>query len=428
MMRYRRIESKFCACIPGSLKYGHSRTTSCVMPSLLPSLLAACGPSTELCLIIDLYQGKPAAVIDLQSKRRGCDADIVTPRWYKECVAACVHSMGLPITGSTNGSYRCSNTEAMRCAGESLFELVTGSIDHRAGLSSFSARVKQHLTELTLTVDHGKRGAQPLEGLCMLTALRKLRLHYGDYDLSGETLHLKLPCLGSLHMSKFRQGGLVLTCPNLAEACLDRTRSLRVKIEEAALTSLVVQRCREAQFALRSAVDQLQSLNTLRVEYCSEAGRHLIEDIGMMRRLRDLVYDDIPLMRMPKRFPENLQTMRLYSYDWFPDVAKPPVAFAACLDHDRHRTSWDHDMIRPLPELFPTDSLDHVQLAALEGILMCTATRGMEANACLLSETCDRSYVMIVGDLLESKGKGKLLQLQIPRKSTSHEGNYNSRK
>lgn len=341
-----------------------------------------------------------------------------------------MHSMGLlaqrrckqVLGGMYKQSHRSSNTEATWCAGESFLALVSSSIALGAGLSSFSAKVKQHLTELTITLDHKNRGAQPLEGRCMLTALQTLRLDSGCIDLSGETLHLKLPRLCSLHMSKVKQGELVLTCPSLAEARFDNTKSLRIKVEEAALTSLVLFGCMEAQFALRSAVDQLENLETLRIELGSEVGRDLIEDIGQMRRLQELVYDDIPIARIPRRFPQRLQTMSLYSFDWFQDVAKSRVALAARLVHDCK--SWDDRTARRLPELLPIDSLDYVQLAALEGILTCTTARGMEAKGILLTDTSEESYVIGVHGPLRSCGKGKLFELHVPRRGTDHGGNH----
>ena len=170
-------------------------------------------------------------------------------------------------------------------------------------LSTFLAGLKQHLTDLTLATCGNQGRAQYFEALGSLTALRKVSMcikagckedHTGKKipycTLSGKKLVWKLPHLTHLALCCLKAGTIVLSCPKLAEISLTRTESLRIKIANAALETLLLSDSHSLQFALESPESQLQSLKTLCVEDCSEEGRHLIQDVSHMISLQELRY------------------------------------------------------------------------------------------------------------------------------------------
>ena len=94
--------------------------------------------------------------------------------------------------------------EAMQYAGKRFLTMVSGSNATDSELSSFPADLRQHLTELNLTLEPETGNMRHLHALGMLTALRKLELGYdvrddwsqGYYDLAGQKL-----LSGSFHTS-----------------------------------------------------------------------------------------------------------------------------------------------------------------------------------------------------------------------------------
>ena len=205
----------------------------------------------------------------------------------------------------------------------SFLAMASGSLGPQFGPElPFWAHLKQHLTELSLRLSPGKSAAQNLAGLGMLTALKKLDVGapicfgYAHHDISRETLVWKLPHLTRLQVNALTDGELVLACPKLAEAYFVKTRSLGIRVEDAALAWLTMTDCQSIQCAFTSPGKQLQDLKALKVTGCSEVGRHLIEDVGLMRRLGMLTYKEFPSASMPKEFPHSLFSIDLAPTDW----------------------------------------------------------------------------------------------------------------
>ncbi len=232
-------------------------------------------------------------------------------------------------------------------------------------LSSFGAHLEQHLTEVEVGLDPGEGKAWHVETLGMLTALRTLKFGccprplgepHSYCNLSREKLGLKLQHLVCLWFIGFEEGELTLSCPKLAEAMFQGTNNVRIELEDAVPTSLRLTDCKDMQFAVTSPETQLQELADLAVIFCSEVGRHLIEDAGHMRRLEKLDYKPFPAARMPKCFPQSLCRLDLFALDWFQDLP------AGLKDLHQLKDFWfstdcSHwDVKRPLPELLPMDS------------------------------------------------------------------------
>ena len=149
-------------------------------------------------------------------------------------------------------------------------------------LFTFQAGLKQHLTELTITIYPDSFEVQRLGALAMLPALQTLEVkcyrHTGlsllgpeaYLNLLGEELAWELPHLVFLWLEGFQQGQVVVACPRLAKAELFDTISFGINIGDAVLTSLKLESCEEVQIAMNSDEEQLQSLKTLIVKYCSE--------------------------------------------------------------------------------------------------------------------------------------------------------------
>ena len=216
--------------------------------------------------------------------------------------------------------------------------MASGNVGTNAGpvLSSFSANLRQHLTELTLKLGSARHRKEDHLGLLgdlgvlnMLTALQKLEAGDLDlciwvrplcHDLLEQKVALKLPNLVSLRMSALGHGILVLSCPKLAKLQFIAMRSLRIEVKEAALDDVMLKRCNHFAMVFSSPKDQLQELLSLHVSQSSETGRPLIEDLSHMRRLRTLVYTAFPTECMPTSFPLGLESLTLCPLDWYGDI------------------------------------------------------------------------------------------------------------
>ena len=241
-------------------------------------------------------------------------------------------------------------------------------------LSTFLAGLKQHLTDLTLAPFGNQGRARYLEALSTLTALRKLKLctkagctedstgRIPYCTLSGKKLVWKLPHLDYLALCCLEAGTIVLSCPKLAEVSLTRTKSLQVKIEDAALGTLLLSDSLSLQFVLESPETQLQSLNTLWVEDCIEEGRHLIQDVSHMINLQKLKYisfsafpeDGVEIM--PSSFPQSLQEIYMYTYDWCLDVPRGLKELHQLRSFIFHSLQKPWTFTVPLAWLLPVDS------------------------------------------------------------------------
>ncbi|CAL5220434.1 g2449 [Coccomyxa viridis] len=191
--RYKEIICDFSDVSMRERRVGMSEETAGdVVQALLPSLLAACSPETELTLKVLPTQGEEFLTLP-----HGTGAYVAHPQ-----------------------------------------------------LSTFLAGLKQHLTDLHLNTYGNQGRVQHLEVLNELTALQKLRMclkaadmadKYGrvpNCTLSGKRFAWKLPKLDHLALCCLEAGTIVLSCPKLAEISLARTESLRVEIKDAALESL----------------------------------------------------------------------------------------------------------------------------------------------------------------------------------------------
>ena len=243
-------------------------------------------------------------------------------------------------------------------------------------LSTFWENLRQHLTELTLAVYHHQSRAPHLESLGMLTALQKLKfdgrpppLGAGDgasvgqspyCTLPGKKLALNLPHLTSLRLSGLKAGAIVLSCPELTDISLVDTQLLRLKIEDAALESLVLTQCKPVQFALTSPETQLEKLRSLSVRKCSESGRHLIQDISHMSSLQTLRYGEFPAACMPSSFPQGLQDVSLNPLDWCLNLPEGLQELCELREFvfDTSRRPWEFTV--PLARLLPVQTLEKV--------------------------------------------------------------------
>lgn len=93
-------------------------------------------------------------------------------------------------------------------------------------------------------------------------------------------------------------------------------------MEDAALARLTLHSCQSIYFACASPGEQLQVLETLVVRGCSEVGRLLIKDVGLMSHLLMLTrtYKGFPSTSMPKEFPQSLWIINLFPTDWRMDL------------------------------------------------------------------------------------------------------------
>ena len=138
----------------------------------------------------------------------------------------------------------------------------------------------------------------------------------------GPKLVLKLPHLVDLYLKHPEEGELVLACPKLAKAELKCARSLQLNVEDAAMECLRVTYCYSVQLTLSFPAHQLGKLKDLHVSDCTEVGRHLIEDVALMKSLRELCYIGFPAVRMPRSFPRSLQDIELRPVGWCRDYTR----------------------------------------------------------------------------------------------------------
>ena len=259
-------------------------------------------------------------------------------------------------------------------AGEGFLGLSSGSIDWSTStsagpeLSSLWANLELHLTDLIISINDMSR-AQHLDTINTLRALHKLWVFWADPKyfpqrvVPHEKFALKLPHLVNLRMFVLVQGELILSCPQLAIAYIAHAQSLHIKVEEVALERLDLVDCKSFQMEMQYPEPQLERLRNLHVADCSEVGRHLIEDVGLMRQLRRLYYGPLPAAYMPSSFPKSLKDLELIPVDWCCDIPgglkELPKLTQFCFSTNLCK-SWR--TTRPLAELLPMDTLDSCKL------------------------------------------------------------------
>ena len=152
-----------------------------------------------------------------------------------------------------------------------------------------------------------------------MLALQSLRIsyqqqmHLGYHNLQSQDhtnfemrLALALPYLITLELYALERGDVILTCPMLAEARFLLASSLRIKVEDAALASLVFAGCERVELVDSRTEDHFLGIQSLEVSSSGELGRHLIEGIGQMSRLQKFAYRSFPAACMPRSFPPSL--------------------------------------------------------------------------------------------------------------------------
>ena len=325
IMRYNFIECAFYGAVTEWSDRISKGTATNALPPLLPSLLAACAPSTKLSLTVRYHEGKSARANDAIADLNFSEAPHSSARHKDVPFTSVVHivmaSVGLLFRpGIEILSQLCRTPElavATLSAGKRFLAMPSASFapDVSPELSSLWANLKQHLTELKIWLDRKEVEVQCLQSLGMLTALQNLEL-YGPYSLhgpSGAAYTLKLPHLASLYCASL-SGELVLSCPELLRARFSFTSLRPIMVEDAALEDLVLKDCNNIHVAL--AQDQLLKLKVLIVQECREVGRHLIEEVSEMRNLRTLAYEPFPTACMPTSFPLSLWEVFLFPRGW----------------------------------------------------------------------------------------------------------------
>ena len=275
--------------------------------------------------------------------------------------------MGTATSSPTSGLLRL-----YWLAGEKF--LATPSCSIRPGaapqLSSFWAKLQQHLTDLMIELRPGK-GSMQLESLGSLTALKSLMIMPEGpyrpgpprYDMSGGKLVLKLPNLCFLFVCGLSNGELVLSAPRVEGAWFSNSKSFQVSmIELQDLDFLLLKDCKDIQVAGAALEEQLPKFRSLIVSGSSEVGRHLIEDLGKMQRLKILSYSGFPAACLPRSFPQSLEDINLSPSNWYRNL---PKGLKQCtklkrLDFCTNRASLY--FTKPWTELVPTESLEEVTL------------------------------------------------------------------
>ncbi len=240
---------------------------------------------------------------------------------------------------------------------------------------SFKEQLKKHLTELTLVLYPYK--AHSLGNVSMLTALQRLELPihftpgwYGPLmrDLEGQKIVLKLPHLVFLRLDFFRNGELVVICPKLAEARFRAMASMRIEVEEAALSCLSLAGCDRVKGLVESLKDKLQRLETLIFRHCGDVGVHLTNDICKMTCLQTLKYTGFLAACVSSSFLQSLHEMQglhelnLCPNDWPLDLPEGLKGLhqLKMFRFDSNCVAWE--IRRPLNELLPVDNLEELQL------------------------------------------------------------------
>ncbi len=191
-------------------------------------------------------------------------------------------------------------------------------------LLSFSANLRQHLTELTMWMDNSKGIPRRLGALGKLTKLQSLVVTCDEediesglfHDLSGQRLVFKLPELTSLHLEGLWHGEVVLSCPRLAKARFQNLHTMCIELEDAVLTSLSLSTSQSIELAIGLPKKLLQHLTYLSIECWNVLGRHIMDDVAHMTRLEYLYYWDFLASDMPKRFPGSLYYINLRPFEW----------------------------------------------------------------------------------------------------------------
>ncbi len=107
----------------------------------------------------------------------------------------------------------------LQVKGFSQWPQVTSPLRANPELLSFSANLRQHLTELTMWMDNSKGIPRRLGALGKLTKLQSLVVTCDEediesglfHDLSGQRLVFKLPELTSLHLEGLWHGEVVFS-------------------------------------------------------------------------------------------------------------------------------------------------------------------------------------------------------------------------
>ena len=288
------------------------------------------------------------------------------------------------------------------------------AVDAGPELASFPANLRAHLTELSLSLYPGN-AAHYLQHLGILTALQSLIVRLSPINgmaighLFDEKLTLKLPHLETLGLGRISGVEIVLSCPKLVVAQLKNTCTVRMKVEDAALTSLVLSWCSTLQLTLQA--DQLQSLKSLSIAVCSFVGTHLIEEVSQMRQLQTLKCNNVPIGSMPKSFPQCLQEMNLEVRDFGTLASEVQLLNNAPSDRP-----WGATTVQSLAELLSMDSFNHLQLEVVERVLQSLTAKGMEGKGVLHSGGTHKhsTRVLIVHDPLETGDKSRCLKFHLP--------------
>ena len=210
-----------------------------------------------------------------------------------------------------------------------------------------------------------------LETIGTLKALQDLRIGWYPIlgciksgSLHGERVALHLPHLIELYLLDLQDGELVLSCPRLAEAWVQDTKALCIRLEDTILKALLLKACDKTKFVAAPHKDLLQNLTSLIVTRCSESGKHIIEDVGEMKQLQSLTYQEFPAARMPRSFPRSLERINLYPLDWrcnLPEGLKELSRLEVFVFNTDFK-SWNLE--RPWVEMLPTHSLQNVKLGS----------------------------------------------------------------
>ncbi len=211
----------------------------------------------------------------------------------------------------------------------------------------------------------------------MLKAVQHLRIgwypgpgYLESGSLSGEKVALHLPHLAELYLLYLQDGELVLStveltsCPKMAQAWIQDTKSLCVRVEAADLKFLLLKDCIGTDLAATPPKDLLQNLTSLIVTKFYESGRHIIEDVDKMPQLEVLMYQGFPAARMPKSFPRSLERINLYPLDWHCDLPEglEELDRLEVFVFSTNFESWE--IKRPWAEMLPTQSLQSVKLGS----------------------------------------------------------------
>ena len=214
-----------------------------------------------------------------------------------------------------------------------------------------------------------------LETIGMLKVVQHLRIgwypgpgYLRSGSLFGEKVALHLPHLAELYLLYLQDGELGLSCPKMAKAWIQDTKSLCIRVEAASLKFLLLEDCIGTELAATPPKDRslLQNLTSLIVTRCYEPGRHIIEDVDEIPHLEVLIYQGFPAARMPKSFPRNLERINLYPLVWHCDLPEGLKELDR-LEVFVFNTDFGSWKIKRLwAEMLPTHNLQSVKLGSLK--------------------------------------------------------------